>query len=88
MISGCDTTDNSRTMSMMEGEEPQPRGGILKKGKGGGEAAESVEDNVLSSARYFKREAAVNAGTAILGSTYSSERKEREAVDKMAVSFA
>ena len=33
MASGCDTTDNSRTTSRTEGEEPQPRGGIMKKGK-------------------------------------------------------
>ena len=87
-ISGCDTTDKSRTASMTKGEEPQPRGGILKKGIGGGDAAEGVEDNILSSARYFKREAAVNAENARIGSIYSSERKEREAVDKMSVSFA
>ena len=60
----------------------------MREGKSGGDAAERVEDNILSSARYFKREAAVNAENANLGSIYSSERKEREAVNKMSVSFA
>ena len=49
---------------------------------------ESMEDIILSSARYFKREAAGNAETENLGRIYSFERKEREAVSDMSVSFA
>ena len=47
-----------------------------------------MENNVLSSARYFKREAAANAENANLGNIYFFERKEREAVNDMSVSFA
>ena len=49
---------------------------------------ESMEDGILVSARNSKREATEDARNASIGSIYSFERKEREAVNDMSVSFA